>query len=57
MSLTQSSTVAVRPMAGLFTDPAAAEPPAPARVLLPDRYTDRYAYPLVVLFHPAGMDE
>jgi phospholipase/carboxylesterase len=57
MSLTHPSTVVDRPVTGLFSETAPAEPTAPARVLLPDRYTDRYAYPLVVLFHPAGMDE
>ena len=57
MSLTHPSTVVDRPIAGLFAESTPAEPAAPARVLLPDRYTDRYAYPLVVLFHPAGMDE
>jgi phospholipase/carboxylesterase len=57
MSLMHTSTISCRPFAGLMADAEPAAPAAPARVLLPDRYTDRYAYPLVVLFHPAGMDE
>ncbi|HEY2784394.1 MAG TPA: hypothetical protein VGJ05_05405, partial [Fimbriiglobus sp.] len=51
------STVLDRPVLGLLAESDSVEPSAPARVLLPDRYTDRYAYPLVVLFHPAGMNE
>lgn len=57
MSLTPTTSVIDRPIVGLLAETESVEPAAPARVLLPDRYTDRYAYPLVVLFHPAGMDE
>lgn len=46
-----------RPTEGFATARLPAHPDRPARLFLPSDYQPKYAYPLVVLFHPDGADE
>jgi phospholipase/carboxylesterase len=46
-----------RPTEGFTTAFLPAHPDRPVRLFLPSDYQQKYAYPLVVLFHPDGGDE
>jgi phospholipase/carboxylesterase len=46
-----------RPTEGFHTTLLSAYPDRPVRLFLPADYQPKYAYPLVVLFHPDGVDE
>jgi len=47
----------IRPTEGFSTARLSAHPDRPVRLLLPSDYQPKYAYPLIVLFHPDSGDE